>query len=131
MGKIIYQNEVLLRGIVQDKVSFKKSKNGKMFCSFALSVNTDERYVSETDTNGHVFVMILAVNYKKNKIVDILKANNFRRGLYVKVKGRLVTSTTEIKGKRLMRTAVKLKEISYINSETQEETPIIIAKEQK
>lgn len=116
MGKIVYQNEVLLRGIVADNVMYKKASNGKDYCTFSLVVNHDKTELSEGETNSKEFIRIFVFNGKKKKLVDYLKDMGFRRGLYVGIYGLLRTTSTEHKGIPIVQISVGVRDIFIIQT---------------
>lgn len=116
MGKIVYQNEVFLRGIVADNVMYNKASNGRDYCTFSLIVNHDKTELSEGETNSKEFIRIFVFNGKKKKMVDYLKNMGFRRGLYVGIYGLLRTTSTEHKGIPIVQISVGVRDIFIIQT---------------
>lgn len=115
MGKIVYQNEVFLRGIVADNVLYGKATSGYDYCSFSLIIN-DKDDISTDDTKSKEYIRIFVFNNKKKKMVEYLNKMGFRRGLYVGVYGKLRTVGTEHKGIQLVQIIVDVRDIFIIQT---------------
>lgn len=115
--KIEYVNKVELQGVVGDNVIWKKAKNGKKYVSFQLITNHSSEYVSDMETESREYVRIIAFNNSKSLFVDRLKDKKFRRGMYVRIEGKLQTSRIEIKGNPIIQLVVHPKRMWIINKD--------------
>ena len=114
MARIIYQNEVFLRGIISDDFKYGKAVNGKDYCTFSLIVNADTRELSEESTSSNQFIRIMVFNNRSKRLVDYMREFGFRRGLYIGIVGRLQTSSQEYKGNVYVNLTVSVKDIYII-----------------
>lgn len=120
MGRVTYTNKVELAGIVGDYVTWGKSTNGKKYCSFQIITNAAKGYTSEAETNSKEYIRIFVFNGRTKRMVDSMKEAGFRRGLYVRIEGKLQSSKTEYKGQSIIQIAVHVYKLWIINKDLSE-----------
>lgn len=109
------KNIIILSGIIGDDAKFGKTKEGKEYYTFSLSVNAYSKHLADGTERTHSQTYVRIFCYDKAQL-EYLKKVSVHRGQRANIFGRIASAKNEYKGVTFMTNNIVCRDIEIVHT---------------